>query len=837
MAKTIDKLDKSVQTTLDLSGYATKDHGTHVEYTAITPSANGTASVGTSGKVARADHIHPLQENVSGNAGTATKLKNTRTLTVGSTGKNFDGSANVSWTLAEIGAAASSHDHTILGSVDTRNANGLPNSYTARGITPEFKATSTIGLPNVGKNFAGVLTYQQWSDITNWSGGKTTQFATIDDGRMYYRKGDGSGWGSWYQFYTTANKPTPSDIGAAATTHGTHVTYSTTSPKVAGTAAVGSESSVARGDHVHAAQTSVTGNAGTATKLQTARNITIGNKTNSFDGSAAISFTLADIGAAASSHNHGLLHDSHAVEIADTTTDSGWSMFNSTYNGYLLKSVRFRASSPSWGVGNYGSGIVFGGADTKGVMSVAYNSPSIKIAGGNGTAPVWWVGLTGTSAKTYNLDNFAASSHGTHVPTPQTASNTKFLRNDNTWQDVTPANIGAATSGQLTTTNANIGTLSNLKTSAKGNLVAAINELFQNANNGKQLIADAIGSPLSSSDTFSAMSTSINNLLNTFKTNMTNNGVTVASGDKFKQLIDKIADVEVTRFPSWYTAEQKRMWFKLSNSLKGSEDQRAHVIGNEIYLLHGFGNTTSHESFNVTTGTWTTRANKTSSYDFSSITYNNKIYISGGATSMSNYVSYIDCYDPATNTLTRLASKYNDTYQDQMFVKDNVLYVFNGWKENGSRDNYYYTVDLSTNTYAYKYKDSSVPSTNISMYYNNYFYYVAAASDGTTNKGIYRATVSSSLVFSNIVEIMIIPSSVVGEFFIDEKGNIYMYTYTEVYLLDFTNKTYKLMATYSTAREYSYPGVAIKDNWLYVMCGSVKSGAQFSQVVHTYYLK
>lgn len=44
-------------------------------------------------------------------------------------------------------------------------------------------------------------------------------------------------------------------------------------------------------------------------------------------------------------------------------------------------------------------------------------------------------------------EKYAAKSHGYHVPTPQTANNAKFLRNDNTWQTVTPANIGAATSG------------------------------------------------------------------------------------------------------------------------------------------------------------------------------------------------------------------------------------------------------------------------------------------------------------------------------------------------------------------------------------------------------
>lgn len=67
-------------------------------------------------------------------------------------------------------------------------------------------------------------------------------------------------------------------------------------------------------------------------------------------------------------------------------------------------------------------------------------------------------------------------------------------------------------------------------------IVGAINEIY-----GKEIIANAIGDPLNRSDTFTEMSSDINNLLSTFKTNMINNGVTVESGDKFKQLIDKIA--------------------------------------------------------------------------------------------------------------------------------------------------------------------------------------------------------------------------------------------------------------------------------------------------------
>ena len=88
---------------------------------------------------------------------------------------------------------------------------------------------------------------------------------------------------------------------------------------------------------------------------------------------------------------------------------------------------------------------------------------------------------------------------------------------------------------------ADVGDKTQLQTTEKGDLVGAINELFQSANNGKELIASAIGEPLSSEDTFSAMSDDINSLLSTFKTNMMNNGITVESGDKFKALIDKIA--------------------------------------------------------------------------------------------------------------------------------------------------------------------------------------------------------------------------------------------------------------------------------------------------------
>ena len=92
--------------------------------------------------------------------------------------------------------------------------------------------------------------------------------------------------------------------GKADSSHGTHVTYGTAKPASAGTASAGSASTVSRSDHVHPLQTTVSGNAGSATKLATSRIITLtGDVTGSvsFDGSGDVSITttIAD-----DSHNH-----------------------------------------------------------------------------------------------------------------------------------------------------------------------------------------------------------------------------------------------------------------------------------------------------------------------------------------------------------------------------------------------------------------------------------------------------------------------------------------------------------------------------------------------------
>ena len=86
---------------------------------------------------------------------------------------------------------------------------------------------------------------------------------------------------------SAADKKKLDGIAAGATAN----SASSTSPKVAGTAAVGTETAYARGDHVHPAQTTVSGNAGTATKLAAAKTIRTNLASTTaagFDGSANI---------------------------------------------------------------------------------------------------------------------------------------------------------------------------------------------------------------------------------------------------------------------------------------------------------------------------------------------------------------------------------------------------------------------------------------------------------------------------------------------------------------------------------------------------------------------
>ena len=67
-----------------------------------------------------------IATSITGNAATANKWTTARTLTIGATGKLVNGSGNVSWTLAELGASSATHTHnvTINGTTKTIATSG-----------------------------------------------------------------------------------------------------------------------------------------------------------------------------------------------------------------------------------------------------------------------------------------------------------------------------------------------------------------------------------------------------------------------------------------------------------------------------------------------------------------------------------------------------------------------------------------------------------------------------------------------------------------------------------------------------------------------------------------
>jgi hypothetical protein len=103
--------------------------------------------------------------------------------------------------------------------------------------------------------------------------------------------------------------------------------------------------------------------------------------------------------------------------------------------------------------------------------------------------------------------------------------------------------------------NNKIGNLDSLETDAKGNMVQAINELVEKLDNsaelevlegeiaeGKELIANAVGEPLNSSDTFITMSEKITEILNNIKNKLKDKDINISN---FNDIVDVIDILEV----------------------------------------------------------------------------------------------------------------------------------------------------------------------------------------------------------------------------------------------------------------------------------------------------
>lgn len=105
---------------------------------ALAPAA--AASAGIADTASRSDHVHPLQENITGNAGTATKLATARTVTLTGavTGSgSFNGGADVSITTT------SNHTHSEYLPINTTTT--TPTGTTRYNCEGYLYATKVYG--------------------------------------------------------------------------------------------------------------------------------------------------------------------------------------------------------------------------------------------------------------------------------------------------------------------------------------------------------------------------------------------------------------------------------------------------------------------------------------------------------------------------------------------------------------------------------------------------------------------------------------------------------------------------------------------------------------------
>jgi hypothetical protein len=161
--------------------------------------------------------------SITGNAGTATKLQTARTingtsfdgsanittanwgtartLTIGNTGKSVNGSANVSWSLAEIGAARFS---TLAVGTDLNTV-----------VNPGFyRIAYSHGNAPADVNYGQLI-------VARGGGDTILQIVTgYNNGEIYWRQGNppdvgnsNGSWGPWRRFFHSGNLALPIGVG------------------------------------------------------------------------------------------------------------------------------------------------------------------------------------------------------------------------------------------------------------------------------------------------------------------------------------------------------------------------------------------------------------------------------------------------------------------------------------------------------------------------------------------------------------------------------------------------------------------------------------------------
>ena len=304
---------------------------------------------------------------ITGNAGTATTLENPRTLTIGSSGKAFDGSANVTWTTTEIGVANAYHTHEIA------NVTGLQSALNSKAsityVDDELAALvdSSPGTLDTLNELAAAL-----GDDPNFATTVTNQIATkldanatavnselLDslDSTSFVRTDANSTISNYTLSFGTTNRQmidlldASYGLGIQANTaylrtakrfsihhDGTHDNAENT-PGVGGSTMFTVEPSSIKYYSNNIFHSDYHPNADVLTNPRT---FTIGSSGKAFDGSANVTWTLAELGAGEVANPLSQFAATTSAQLANVISDE-------TGSGALVFSTSPTLVSPSLG--------------------------------------------------------------------------------------------------------------------------------------------------------------------------------------------------------------------------------------------------------------------------------------------------------------------------------------------------------------------------------------------------------------------------------------------------------------------------------------------------------
>ncbi|MCC5464574.1 hypothetical protein [Pelosinus baikalensis] len=280
---------------------------------------------------------------------------------LGITGHNHNGTAGNGPKITNAGLAAGAADDTAIGSRTVNQALASPANA----------GTITQLLSWLAGRIKAI------TGATNWYDAPAITLATINTlfGTSGHSHNGTTGQGPKIAYSNINGAPssmTPTAHASTATTYGVstaanygHAMASSAAPVVAGTANAGTDNGkFAREGHVHPAQTSVSGNAGTATKLASARQIALTGAVTgagNFDGSGNLSITTtagtaASIVSSGSGVNYYWRKWSNGdMEIWGTITGNLGSMGSHTVGAAIAFPVQFPTvcknviiSQPDW---------------------------------------------------------------------------------------------------------------------------------------------------------------------------------------------------------------------------------------------------------------------------------------------------------------------------------------------------------------------------------------------------------------------------------------------------------------------------------------------------------